>query len=226
MARYVLHAADFTFKLPDNVSLEEGAMCEPLSVGVYACRRAKIGPGARVLILGAGPIGLICMLVARAFGASKVYMTDVSPDRLEFAKTCGADITFDAKTDMDQLKDGIVNGNNGLVDVAIECCGFESATTTAMCCTKSGGTVCLVGLNQPEMKLPIFQASIREVDIKGIFRYANTYPTCIELLASGKVDVGPLITHRFPVKDLLKAFEVARTGADGAIKVMFDLDDL
>ena len=86
-----MHPADLCFKLPDNVSLEEGAMCEPLSVGVHACRRANIGPETNVLVMGAGPIGLVTMLAARAFGAPRIVIVDVDDNRLSVAKDLGAD---------------------------------------------------------------------------------------------------------------------------------------
>lgn len=87
----MVHPADLCFKLPENVSLEEGAMCEPLSVGVHACRRANIGPETNVLVMGAGPIGLVTMLAARAFGAPKIIIVDVDDNRLSVAKSLGAD---------------------------------------------------------------------------------------------------------------------------------------
>lgn len=93
-----MHPANLCFKLPENVSLEEGAMCEPLSVGIHACRRANISPDTKVLILGAGPIGLLTMLAARAFGAPRVIMADVDDHRLSFAKTLGADVTIQVST--------------------------------------------------------------------------------------------------------------------------------
>ena len=86
-----MHPADLCFKLPDNVSLEEGAMCEPLSVGVHACRRANTGPETNVLVMGAGPIGLVTMLAARAFGAPRIVIVDVDDNRLSVAKDLGAD---------------------------------------------------------------------------------------------------------------------------------------
>lgn len=86
-----MHPADLCFKLPDNVSLEEGAMCEPLSVGVHACRRANVGPETNVLIMGAGPIGLVSLLSARAFGAPRIVIVDVDDYRLSVAKELGAD---------------------------------------------------------------------------------------------------------------------------------------
>lgn len=94
----MVHPANLCFKLPENVSLEEGAMCEPLSVGIHACRRANISPDTKVLILGAGPIGLLTMLAARAFGAPRVIMADVDDHRLSFAKTLGADVTIQVST--------------------------------------------------------------------------------------------------------------------------------
>lgn len=86
-----MHPADLCFKLPENVSLEEGAMCEPLSVGVHACRRANIGPETNVLVIGAGPIGLVSVLSARAFGAARIVIVDVDDERLSIAKSLGAD---------------------------------------------------------------------------------------------------------------------------------------
>lgn len=94
----MVHPANLCFKLPENVSLEEGAMCEPLSVGIHACRRANISPDTKVLIMGAGPIGLLTMLAARAFGAPRVIMADVDDHRLSFAKTLGADVTIQVST--------------------------------------------------------------------------------------------------------------------------------
>jgi threonine dehydrogenase-like Zn-dependent dehydrogenase len=96
----VVHPADLCFKLPENVTLEEGAMCEPLSVGVHACRRAGVGPPTKVLILGAGPIGLVTMLAAHAFGSPKVVVADISPERLKVAKELGANATVLVSTDV------------------------------------------------------------------------------------------------------------------------------
>lgn len=225
LAKYVVHPADYCFKLPEAVSLDEGAMCEPLSVGVYACERAGVVPGARVLILGAGPIGLVCYLVAKAFGAVEAVITDISEERLAFARSLGVEHTLLAKDvaprDMAQQVQAALGGHRP--DVSFECCGFQDPTCTAIFATKSNGCVCLIGMNQPVMNLPLFEASARQVDLKGIFRYRNTYPTCIALLAARKLDVSALITHRYPVDQLLEGFETSRVGRDGAIKVMFEL---
>ncbi|KAK1409169.1 hypothetical protein QVD17_35694 [Tagetes erecta] len=228
LANQVVHPANLVFKLPDNVSLEEGAMCEPLSVGVHACRRAQVNPDTKVLIFGAGPIGLVTMLAARAFGAPKVIIADVDCHRLSIAKDLGADGTIQVSTNIQDVDEEIlkihkVMGDQG-VDISFDCVGFDKTMSTALTATRAGGKVCLVGLGQSQMTIPLVAAAAREVDHIGIFRYRNTWPPCIELLRTGKIDVKPLITHRykFTQEDVEKAFETSAKGGN-AIKVMFNL---
>ncbi|KAG6551988.1 hypothetical protein Mapa_006294 [Marchantia paleacea] len=227
LANKVIHPGDLCFKLPENVSLEEGAMCEPLSVGVHACRRANVGAETQVLIMGAGPIGLVSMLVARAFGAPKIVLADVHPDRLAVAKTLGADATVLVTHNMEDLEQEVAEIQKAMgsdIDVTIDCAGFTKTMTTSLKSTRSGGMVCVVGMGDNEMNLPLTPAAAREVDIRGVFRYRNTYPLCISLLTTGKIDVKPLITHRFGFnqKDVEDAFSTSASGGN-AIKVMFNL---
>ncbi|KAL6961820.1 L-iditol 2-dehydrogenase [Sarracenia purpurea var. burkii] len=227
LANQVVHPADLCFKLPDNVSLEEGAMCEPLSVGVHACRRANIGPETNVLVMGAGPIGLVAMLAARAFGAPRIVIVDVDGYRLSVAKELGADEivkvstnVLDASEEVEQICKAMGTG----VDVTLDCAGFNKTMTTALGATRAGGKVCLVGMGHNEMTVPLCPAAAREVDVVGVFRYKNTWPLCLEFLRSGKIDVKPLITHRFGFsqKEVEEGFETSANGGS-AIKVMFNL---
>ncbi|GAV61830.1 ADH_zinc_N domain-containing protein/ADH_N domain-containing protein [Cephalotus follicularis] len=227
LANKVVHPANLCFKLPDNVSLEEGAMCEPLSVGVHACRRANIGPETNVLIMGAGPIGLVILLVARAFGAPRIVIVDVDGVRLSTAKNLGADGIIRVSTNIQDVGEEIVQIQNAMgsgIDVSFDCVGYNKTMTTALNATRSGGKVCSIGLAQSEMTVPLTAAAAREVDVIGIFRYRHTWPLCIELLKTGKIDVKPLITHRFGFseKEVEDAFETSALGGN-AIKVMFNL---
>ncbi|CAN0902667.1 L-idonate 5-dehydrogenase [Linum grandiflorum] len=227
LANKVVHPASLCYKLPENVSLEEGAMCEPLSVGVHACRRAQVGPETSVLILGAGPIGLITLLVARAFGSPRVVMTDVDETRLSIAKSLGADEIIQVSTDAKDVSEEVIKVQNAMgsgIDVTFDCVGYNKTMTTALNATRSGGKVCLIGLALSEMTVPLTPAAAREVDVIGIFRYRNTWPLCLDFLKTGKIDVKPLITHRFKFtqEDIDSAFKTS-AGGGNAIKVMFNL---
>ncbi|KAL2611234.1 hypothetical protein R1flu_022926 [Riccia fluitans] len=227
LANRVVHPADLCFKLPENVSLEEGAMCEPLSVGVHACRRANVGAETQVLIMGAGPIGLVSMLVARAFGSPRVIIADIHPDRLRVAKELGADAVVQVSQRPEDLELEVIEIQKAMgsdIDVTLDCAGFSKTVNTALKATRSGGMVCIVGMGDDDMTLPLTAAAAREVDVRGVFRYRNTYPLCINLLATGKIDVKPLITHRFGFSqtDVENAFKTSAAGGD-AIKVMFNL---
>lgn len=225
LCRYFAHAADFCFKLPDHVTLEEGAILEPLSVGVHACRRAGVTLGSSVLVCGAGPIGLVSLLSAKAMGASKVCITDIDENRLQVAKSMGADHTVLVKSGaVETLAQKIKEEMGEMPNITVECSGAESSIRLGILATKSGGVIVLVGLGPAEVKVPIVNAATREVDIRGIFRYANCYPLALDMIATGKINVKPLITHRYKLEESAKAFETARTGAGGAIKVMISCD--
>ncbi|CAK9318310.1 unnamed protein product [Citrullus colocynthis] len=227
LANEVVHPADLCFKLPENVSLEEGAMCEPLSVGVHACRRANIGPETNVLVMGAGPIGLVTMMAARAFGAPRIVIVDVDDYRLSVAKDLGADEVVKVSVDIQDVDQDVAQIQKAMeteVDVSFDCAGFNKTMSTALSATRAGGKVCLVGMGHNEMTVPLTPAAAREVDVIGVFRYKNTWPLCLEFIRSGKINVKPLITHRFGFsqKEVEDAFETS-AGGGNAIKVMFNL---
>ncbi len=134
----------------------------------------------------------------------------------------GATHTFSAREDAEAIVREATGGRG--VDLAIECAGAEAALVSCLKTAKSGGTIVVVGLgDHTDYTLPIVELAVKELDIKGIFRYAYTYPAAIKLLASGTVDVEAMITHHFPLDDMLTAFEYAEKGTDGAVKVMIDV---
>ncbi|XP_039275521.1 sorbitol dehydrogenase-like isoform X2 [Nilaparvata lugens] len=227
LCRYYAHAADFCYKIPDSVSFEEAALIEPLSVGMHACRRGKLQIGDTVLVIGAGPIGLVTLICAKAMGARRVIITDLLDFKLEVAKELGADHTLLVKPSDDEKEvtkkiQEILEGN--LPDITIDCSGFESTIKLGLQATRNGGTLVLVGMGAQEVKLPLLAAMCREVDIKGVFRYANDYPVVLSMISSGKLNLKKLITHKFNLEETLEAFNTARTGKGNPIKVMIYCD--
>jgi len=222
LCRYVAHDAAFCFKLPDHVTLEEGVLLEPLSVGVHACRRVGVTLGSVILICGAGPIGLVNLMVARFMGASKIIISDLAENRLQVAKELGADFVLkvDPSKSGEDLAKQIQQALGVMPDISIECTGAEASIELAILSTRPGGRVASVGCGPSVVQFPILSAAHREVDIIGVCRYANCYPAALALVASGKVDVKKLITHRYKLEESHEAFETAKTGAGGAIKVM------
>lgn len=225
LAQYICHPARWLHKIPDSISYQEGALLEPLSVAISAIERVGVSFGRSLLITGCGPIGLMVLAVARAIGVSPIIVTDVQPSRLAYAERMGADYTYQVNprlTDVDIARDirALVDQEGGAgVDYSLECTGIESSFRAAIMATKDAGTCCLVGVGKNDQTLPVNNFAMREVDIKGLFRYHHTYPRAIALMASGKLDVKHLITHQYAFMDAVKAFETAADYSTGAIKV-------
>jgi len=216
LATFIEHPADFCYKMPDHMTYEEGALLEPLSVGVHACKRGQVKAGSHVLITGAGPVGLVSMLAARASGATTIIVTDMMENRLEVAKKLGATAVF--KADDPEILNKIKT--YGHISQTIECSGSEPALILAIRATSPGGKILSIGRSaKPTQNIPLFEAADKEIDILGSFRYHDTYPAALELVASGQINVKPLVTHHFTLKEVQSAFETAEVGKDGAIKV-------
>ncbi|XP_060604806.1 sorbitol dehydrogenase-like, partial [Ruditapes philippinarum] len=166
----------------------EGVSWTPLSeVFIEPCNRGGVTLGSKVLICGAGPIGLVNLLTAKACGAAQICITDLDEKRLEMAKSLGADFPLKVTSkDPREMADKIEECLGEKPEVAIECSGAPPSVKTAIYATSSGGCVVLVGMGPSEVTLPIMDAAVREVDIRGIFRYVNCYPTALNMIASGK----------------------------------------
>ncbi|WP_235491208.1 MULTISPECIES: zinc-binding dehydrogenase [unclassified Frigoribacterium] len=176
-------------------------MAEPVSVGVWACRKAEVTAGDRVLVTGAGPIGLLAAQVARGFGATQVTVTDVSEFRLDTAR----DLGFTATRAGEALE--------GEFDVLLECSGAAPALASGLEALASAGRAVLVGMGADEATINVPLVQGKELTLQGIFRYANTYPTALQLIASGGVDVDRVITHRFGIAETQAALTLARREA-------------
>ncbi|MGW8374601.1 NAD(P)-dependent alcohol dehydrogenase [Streptomyces sp. ODS28] len=204
---YVAVDADFAHPVPEALSTEDAALLEPLSVGVWACRKARIAPGARVLVTGAGPIGLVALQAARAFGASEVVVTDVAPQRLDLARELGATAVAD-------VRERPLGDLGYEPDVLLECSGAPSAVDQGIRAVGRAGRVVLVGMGGESLPVPVGHVQTREIELTGTFRYANTWPTAIALAASGEVDLARLVSHRFGLGGAARAMTVASEDPD------------
>ena len=222
-AEYVAWPADFAYTLPDEVSLDEGALVEPLSVGIHVARRADVDVGDSVLVTGCGPIGLLVMEAVRAAGATDVILSDVVPEKLALADERGADVTVDvSETDLRAAVDDATDGRG--VDVVVEASGAPSAVQGAFDAVRRGGSVVLVGL-APDGEVPLDTNEIidNELDVFGSFRYRNSYPAAIRLLADGAVDVAGIVDFEADLDDVDSAFQ--RAQAPETVKGMIRLDE-
>lgn len=191
---YVAMPASFVYPVPDNVSDDAAGLIEPLSVAVWACRRTHVSPEDSVLVTGAGPIGLAGAMAARAYGARSVVVADVNPHRLKLSERLGFDAIDVSQTSLDDA--GVS------VDVMIECSGNGRATWDGVKTVDRAGRVALVGMGGDEITLPLPHIQDRELTLTGAFRYANTWPTAIDLVATGKVDLDALVTGHFGLSEV------------------------
>jgi L-iditol 2-dehydrogenase len=203
-ANYVTIHEDFAFALPDQVSDDSGAMIEPLSVGIWACRKASLQGGEHVLVTGAGPIGLLAMQAALALGATRVTVADVNPHRLDLARRTGASHTVD-------LREQPLGEAGVEADVLLECSGHPAALADGIRSLRPAGVAVAVGMGPgEEAAIPLALLQNLEITLTGTFRYANTYPTAIELVATGRVDVEAIVTGHFPLEQAERALQASR----------------
>ncbi|ELZ97983.1 zinc-binding dehydrogenase [Haloferax mucosum ATCC BAA-1512] len=209
-AEFVAWDADFAYRLPASVSTRAGALCEPLSVGIHATRRGEIGLGDSVLVTGAGPIGMMVLKAARAAGAGDIIVSDVVPSKLARAEKAGATTTVNVAEE--DLSDAVAaaTDDNG-VDIVVEASGAAAAITSTTDVVRRGGTIVCIGLTQDD-DIPISMNELvdKELDLRGSFRFKNTYSDAISLLERGAVEVEDIIDFEMPMNDLTAAFERAQ----------------
>lgn len=215
---YVAHEAKLCFKLPDNVSTMEGALVEPLAIGFYAATTGEAHIGQTAVVTGAGCIGLVSLMAMKAMGVTRIIVTDVLDNRLEKAKEIGAFATINAATQDVVAEVMRLTGGAGC-DLVIETSGNEKSAGQAVEMCKKGSNIVLVGYSGNNyMNLPISLALDKEVTFKTIFRYRHIYPMAIEALASGKVDLKPIITNVFPMDDIQNAMDQSLTNKQNIVK--------
>lgn len=221
---YVVHPANYTFKLPDNVSFAEGAMVEPFAVGMQAAAKAKIAPGDTAVVIGAGPIGTMVAIAALAGGCARAVVADLAQPKLDIAGGYQGVVPINVRdknlaAEVKRLTDGWG------ADVVFECSGSSKAWETLLDLPRPGGAVVVVGLPVAPIAFDVATASTREVRIETVFRYAHQYERAIALMGSGRVDLKPLISATFPFEDSITAFDRAVEARPADVKLQILLPD-
>jgi len=185
------------FVIPDSMSYEEGALLEPLSVGIWACHRANLEPGDHVLVTGAGPVGILAAQTAHALGAASVTLVDISDFRLALAEKLGFDIEkSESQSDRE-------------FDVLLECSGAPGVLAAGLDRLLTNGRAAMVGMPKQPVELPLSRLNMKELTLGLVNRYSHTWPTAIALVASGRVDVKSIITHEFTLDQSEDAITLA-----------------
>jgi L-iditol 2-dehydrogenase len=219
-AEYASAPEQNVYVMPDEMSYDDGAMIEPLAVGMMAAKMGEVTAQDTVVVLGAGPIGQMALQASKTYGALEIFVTDIVEYRLEYARKYGANETVNsAKEDVIEKIQKLTK-NKG-VDVVIEASGASQAIQQAIEVVKPGGRIVLVGYPPGDVQIPIPKVISKELRIQGIHRYANVYSTAIKAVSSGRAVVKPYVTHVFPLKQIKEAFEanINKTGNPMKIQI-------
>jgi L-iditol 2-dehydrogenase len=210
-AEYLAVPADFAHPVPDGMSDSAAALLEPLSVGIAAVRKARVVPGSRVLVAGAGPIGVLTAAAARCFGAVEVVVVDPLESRLAIAREHGATVAI-APDQLGSLPDPF--------DAFVDASGARPAIDAGLRALRPGGRAVLVGMGATTIELDMFLLQSRELIVEGLFRYTETWPVAVELVASGAVRLDDLVSGRGGLEDLADLIE--RNGDPDVMKLIVD----
>lgn len=223
LSEYIVMPETSCFKIPDHMSYDEAAISEPLAIGVYAVKQSIPLEGAKVGILGFGPIGMSVLLPALSQGASEVYVSDKIDERLEIAGQNGAALT--ANADKEDVVTKFTEKVPELLDVVFECCGKQEAIDQAVELLKPGGKLMIIGIPEFERwSFPVDTSRRKELCIQNVRRQNEAVQPALDMMASGKVKVDPMVTHRFDFKDTREAFDLVAGYTDGVMKAMIDFE--
>lgn len=221
---YIAFPENMCFKLPDNMTTKEGALVEPLAVGMHAAAQGGVTLGDSIVILGAGCIGLCTLLACKAYGATDITVVDVVQKRLDYALNLGATRVVNGKNeDAIQFVDKLTKGAG--IGKVFETAGSPVTIAQTPYIVKRGGTIVLVGLSaEPEITFNFGQIMAKEAKIESVFRYRNIYPKAIAAISSGMFDVGSIVTHEFDFDNIQQAFECAINDKENVVKAVIKLN--
>lgn len=218
----VVHPAAFTFKLPDSVSFAEGAMVEPLAVGLHAANKARLRPGDLAVVLGAGPIGTLTALAALAGGCAQVILTDVQAPKLELAAKLGPIVPVNVREHgLGEVVRRLTDGWGA--DVVFDAVGLPHSVAQAIEVVCPGGCVVLIGMPGAPVPFDVVAAQVKEVRFETVFRYAHVFPRALALMGSRRIDVRPLITDTYAFADSVQAFDYATAMRPSSVKVQIEM---
>ncbi len=224
LAEYIVMPAASCFPVPDALTPAATAMVEPMSIGLYAQRLAGDVAGAKIGILGCGPIGLCVLLACRAAGAAEVYMTDIRDYRAELAGRMGASWT--GNPDRQDIVGEIRGSEPAGLDVVFECAGEQSTPDEALSLARPGGKLMMVGIPEPDrVSFEIAPLRRREITIQPVRRQNRCVAETIELIAAGRLDVCAMLTHDYTLDRTQEAFETVADYRDNAVKAMIHIAD-
>jgi D-xylulose reductase len=213
---------DFCYKLPDHVSLQEGALIEPLAVAVHIVKQAEIKPGQSVVVMGAGPVGLLCCAIAKVYGAATIVSVDIQPSRLDFAASFASTHTYlSARISPEENAAKILKlaGLGDGADAVIDASGAEPSIQASIHVVRRGGVYVQGGMGKPDITFPIMAFCAKELTARGSFRYGSgDYQLAVDLVSQGKVDVKRLITSTVKFGEAEEAFKSVKAGK--GIKVL------
>ncbi len=220
----VIFPGDMVFKLPENISYAEGAMVEPLAVGMQGVTKAKIKPGQIGLVMGCGPIGLVTALAALAGGCAQVYIADILSDKLKICHHYSGLIPVDLTKE--DLSSKIMKDTNGWgIDRFFECSGATKAYEAIFSCCSPGAHVVIIGMNAIPVPMDWSILCAKGLEFQTVHRYSHQYEPSIKLLEMGKINVKPMITHTFDFKDSVEAFERAAEHRPTDVKLQILVND-
>lgn len=223
LSEYIVMPETSCFKIPDQMTYDEAAISEPLAIGLYAVKQSIPMEGAKVGILGFGPIGMSVLLPALAMGAKEVYVSDKIDERLMIAQRSGASLT--ANPDHEDVVGKITEKVPELLDVVFECCGQQDAIDNAVDLLKPGGKLMIIGIPEFERwSFPVDKSRHKELCIQNVRRQNEAVQPALDMMAAGEVSIAAMTTHRFPFEKSKEAFDLVAAYSDGVMKAMIDFD--